>query len=577
MPITISVVVTAGESGDDLDATIRALYEQVHDEIEIVVLARPYVEIADHGPGVVVVRVDCVDALCRYRAVQLAAGEVVAFLKAGVIPTRTWARQLLMSYEQPDVGAVGGAVSSGLGMGSVKRQSVSARADSRVSEIDPPYDLYCDAAADPLLLLDEGNFSARRSALRQVVGSQGTCAPVSAAELGRRLVENGFRLAVAADAVIRDDRPGLVPSAEACPVECAVAEMPPQHQQRLFVPLSLALRARRHPRFVIGPTPSVYEGLPAEWLSGLHVLVPGSSDLDVSSLEGSGHGVAWLHRVPSLAPGVCAVPSSPEITTVGIEAGLLRELLRMRAADDGGSIDDLRPPGGWPFMELLSTDFAERRRRIAELVDKELGCGGETATAVAAELLDADLYPVSLPGLLRRTLRHTDSEFVRILFQSLVDRPPTADEQAFFTKEAALPGGRTRSVRNLASSSQGPQHRGAGNWVETLDQEIEAARLERLPATLALSSEEFVREAYSAILRRPADAPGMEHFELIARDTDSRLKVLEALTTSAEAQSKGVDMARALRGVGFYPRRRGRFVLGAHRLWRLRPTTRSDR
>lgn len=576
MASTISVVIAAGEGGAGLAATLRALYAQLYDDIEIVVLARAAVDVVDDVPGVTVVRCECVSSWCRFAAARQAVGDVVAFLDAGVIPMPTWAEKLLAGYDRPEIAAVGGAVASVSSMAIVNRQHVQDRADGRMWEVDAPYGLYCSGKANPLLVLDELNFSIRKSALSAQVGFDGSYSAFGAAELGRQIVDQGFQLAVAAHAVVRDYRSRLsaVPVPAPCHANCVAADIPFDQPARAFVPLAFERRFRRRPRFVIGPTSTMYDAMPCEWLSGLHLLVPGAIDLVVSPIAGPGLGAAWMHQVPALGTGVCSVPVSPELLKLGTEAGLLRELLRLRAVEQASSIDDLRPPGGWPLMELLAADAVTRQRHIAELVAEELGCGSDTADCLAQELLGADLYPVSLPGVVRRTLTLTDSEFVAALFESVLGRPASEQEQAHFLAEVVLPGGRTRCVRNLASSGEGPQQSGTGSWVEVVDREVEVARLERLPAVLTLPSKEFVTEAYSAILRRLPDPSGFAHFEVLARNPELRLSVLNSIASSAEAQSIGVDAARAVRSMGFRPHRRGLSVVRANQLWRSRLTSR---
>src|SRR5213076_711632 len=101
----VSVVIHAPGPPDDLARTLRALRQQAHAALEVVVIRSG--PCADAGDVILAefaaaVKVGhCPDghfARARNRGLALASGEAVAFLDAGAVPDPRWLAELVGAY-----------------------------------------------------------------------------------------------------------------------------------------------------------------------------------------------------------------------------------------------------------------------------------------------------------------------------------------------------------------------------------------------------------------------------------------------------------------------------------------------
>lgn len=557
MDVTMSAVVLALRVDAALLQTLHCLRCQTHEALEIVLVLPAAEDIADDGAGTRLVRCTCSQGVCHNSGLWAARGEIVAFLQSGVLPGPDWAVATVAAYEDHSVSAATGAVVSGQSNWMSAAAVVRDRSTGQMFVVDSPLDSYVVPGADPYLIAPGANLSVRRSPLLDVGGFDESSPRAVEEDLVRRLIDGGRRVVHAPGAVVHDLRErasGAASGPGADSLERCSPAVNYEQSREAFEPISAGLRSPGVVRCLIRydgdrsnlPNSSTHD----EW----HVLFIGGSKRSVAPEIWAGQPVGWVHSVPAIGGAVTAVPTSAALDTVGREAGLLRELMQLSSRRGGVVVEDQRGFDSWPFSTLLAADEPSRHRMVSQLVMAALRSDAPCADAVAAELLDGDAYPVPLPWLVRSTLVDPDDAFLSEVFETLVRRLPTDSEITYYAALVARPGGRARTVRNLASSREGQQPAGQGGWKAMVDDDVEATRWDRLRAALDLPAERFLAELYSTVLRRPPDAEGLAHHLPWAASRAGRIELVRSIASSDEANAVGVDASLVLIGIGAPPR-----------------------
>ncbi len=537
LDVTLSAVVPASRVDAALLQTLHCLRAQTHQALEIVLVLPESADGLDVVAGERLVRCACTPTVCHDSGLQAATGDIVAVLSPGLLPGPEWAAATVAAFDEGAAAAIGD-VASASSRWIPGRSAVRDRASRQVVEVDAPFDSYLAPNSDPYLVAPDSNFSVRRSVLGEL-GSVDESSSIAAAEdLGRRLIDAGHRVVRVHGALVHDVRDGGGDPAASGHVAGGPGRLP----EGVRSPGVVRCIIRDHGDTSSPSTPATHDEL--------HLLLSGASTHSVGVQPGAGPTVAWTHRVPAIGDAVTALAPSEALVAMGREAGVLRELLRIGSGRRELVIDDQRPLAGWPFAALLAADERSRRGLVGELVETALRCATPDALLVAAELLDGDAYPVALPALVRRTVELPDDAFLGEVFAILVRRAPTDAESAYFAVPLAREGGRTRTVRNVASSREGRQVVGKGEWTTIVDAEVEAARWTRLRVALDLPADRFLAELYSTVLRRPPDAEGLAHHRPQAARRASRVELVRSVATSGEAGAIGVDAAEVLAGIG---------------------------
>ena len=210
-PGSVSVVVSTLDRAAWLDRALTALAYQRHRDVEVIVVAGPSVDetaevLARHAPRIRVVECPLANlSASRNLGVQLAQGEVVAFLDDDAAPEPDWLERLCAPYADPAVGGVGGYIRDHGGV-AFQCQVVTADRFARSAEqggmqnarLDPP-----GPAVERYLSLTGANSAFRRQALLDVGGFDEAYAYfLDETDVCLRLVEAGWRLEVAPSAEV---------------------------------------------------------------------------------------------------------------------------------------------------------------------------------------------------------------------------------------------------------------------------------------------------------------------------------------------------------------------------------------
>jgi glycosyltransferase involved in cell wall biosynthesis len=171
-----SVVINTYNRGPSLRQTLRALRHQTCHEFEVVVVNGPSTDdtaaaLAEFAGAVRVGH--CPDVhLSRSRniGIDLAAGDVVAFLDDDAIPEPGWLEQLLAAYDSERVGGAGGVVFDHTGFRLQYCYAVCDRTGCPRFDSAPPGGTFARPGADPFVYLQGTNASFRRCCLVEVGG-----------------------------------------------------------------------------------------------------------------------------------------------------------------------------------------------------------------------------------------------------------------------------------------------------------------------------------------------------------------------------------------------------------------------
>ena len=171
----ISVVINTYNRATSLAQTLLGLRYQTHDAFEVVVVNGPS---TDQTESVLakfagMVRVGkCPEvhlSKSRNIGIELAAGEVVAFIDDDAIPEPTWLEQLATAYDSERVGGAGGVVYDHTGFRLQYRHNAFTRLAHEV-HLKGPADDYARPRANPFLGLMGTNSSFRRRCLEEING-----------------------------------------------------------------------------------------------------------------------------------------------------------------------------------------------------------------------------------------------------------------------------------------------------------------------------------------------------------------------------------------------------------------------
>jgi GT2 family glycosyltransferase len=210
--LTFSVVICTLDRCESLRRALDGLAQQTFRRFEVVVVNGPSsdgtsallegypVKVASY-PGAAHV------SRARNVGVQLAAGDVFAFLDDDAAPAPDWLELLAGTHEDTAVAAAGGPVFD-VPLDRVEWAICTSTRDGAVdTDSEPPADGYLGRGADPFLYFAGCNMSVRRSAFRDVGGFN----PVlpycyEDTELCMRLVDADARLVWVEEALVRHER-----------------------------------------------------------------------------------------------------------------------------------------------------------------------------------------------------------------------------------------------------------------------------------------------------------------------------------------------------------------------------------
>jgi GT2 family glycosyltransferase len=212
-PIPITIVINTLNRRDHLKRTLIALREQTHPAFEVVVVDGPS---SDGTAEMLTAFADrarlatCSEAslgVSRNIGVELAAGDIVAFIDDDAVPRANWLELLAAQFSDERVAAVGGPVFD-VPLNRVEwRLCTCTRLGVPDTNTTGTIDRYLAPGSDPFAYLAGCNMSFRRSRLLEIGGFNSLLpANYDDVEVCCQLIDQGHRLAYAESALVRHER-----------------------------------------------------------------------------------------------------------------------------------------------------------------------------------------------------------------------------------------------------------------------------------------------------------------------------------------------------------------------------------
>ena len=205
----ISVVVNTYNRAHRIPATLEGLSRQAYANFEVVVVNGPSTDntrevLREYGNGIRIAHCPVAElGRSRNIGIDMAAGEIVAFIDDDAVPRDAWLDRLVSRYDAPNVAGVGGYVFDGLHDCMQWKICTSSRLGDGDIDASPPIEKYLGQGADPFLYLPGCNMSFRRSVLVEVGGFDERYAyGYEDPDICCRIIDAGYRLALQDDAIV---------------------------------------------------------------------------------------------------------------------------------------------------------------------------------------------------------------------------------------------------------------------------------------------------------------------------------------------------------------------------------------
>ena len=171
-----SVVIATSNRGPSLRDLLGALRHQTFGDFEVIVVKGPSKDDTDRVLADWAADIRVVDnpelnlSRSRNLGIDVASGEIVAFIDDDAIPEPDWLESLMACFQDEGVGGAGGFVYDMTGINMQFRYAVCDRAGRPDFDRLPPFDEFSRPGADPCIYLQGTNMSFRREALEAVGG-----------------------------------------------------------------------------------------------------------------------------------------------------------------------------------------------------------------------------------------------------------------------------------------------------------------------------------------------------------------------------------------------------------------------
>jgi glycosyltransferase involved in cell wall biosynthesis len=211
--ISVTVVINTDNRGVTIEKTLEGLRRQTYQKFEVVVVTGPSAESTNvllrrYAPHIKIAR--CPEAkigISRNIGVEVATGDVVAFIDDDAVPESSWLERIVSGYQDPSVAAVGGHVFD-VPLGRIEwRICTCTRSGEPSTDAPPPAEIHLGKGANPFLYLAGCNMSFRRSVLIATGGFNELFAyGYDDVEVCCRIVDSGQKIALLEDAIVNHDR-----------------------------------------------------------------------------------------------------------------------------------------------------------------------------------------------------------------------------------------------------------------------------------------------------------------------------------------------------------------------------------
>ena len=205
---SISVVIATYNRADCIAATLDGLLAQTYRHFEVIIVVGPCtddtLEVVEAYPRARILR--CPEArlgLARNIGINVAGGEILAFIDDDAVPRETWLAQLAAAYANPGVGAAGGYVWDAVNDCMQWRVCACSRTGKPQTDAPPPLDAYQGPGADPFIYLAGCNMSLRRDLVEELGGfNEALVSVYEDVDMFRRVVDGGRLVTVLPAALV---------------------------------------------------------------------------------------------------------------------------------------------------------------------------------------------------------------------------------------------------------------------------------------------------------------------------------------------------------------------------------------
>jgi GT2 family glycosyltransferase len=218
--IPISIVINTYNRAQHLPTTLEGLRTQTYPEFEVVVVNGPSTDGTDLllRHYAMDLKIVCCPkprlGLSRNLGIEMAAGEIVAFIDDDAVPDNGWLEKLAFAYADPSVAAAGGYVFD-IPLGHIAWRVCTCTRTGEWSANSPrPAGAYLGRGADPFLYLNGCNMSFRRCALLEIGGfNEEFTYAYDDVDVCCRVIDAGHQIALVENAIVYHQRaPNLVRS-----------------------------------------------------------------------------------------------------------------------------------------------------------------------------------------------------------------------------------------------------------------------------------------------------------------------------------------------------------------------------
>jgi GT2 family glycosyltransferase len=211
--IPISIVINTYNRAQHLPTTLEGLRTQTYPEFEVVVVNGPSTDGTDlllRHYAMDLKIVCCPEprlGVSRNLGIEMAAGEIVAFIDDDAVPDNGWLERLASAYADPSVAAAGGYVFD-IPLGHVAWRVCTCTRSGEWSANSPrPAKAYLGRGADPFLYLNGCNMSFRRCALLEIGGfNEEFTYAYDDVDVCCRIIDAGHQIALVEDAIVYHQR-----------------------------------------------------------------------------------------------------------------------------------------------------------------------------------------------------------------------------------------------------------------------------------------------------------------------------------------------------------------------------------
>lgn len=210
---SVSVIVSTLNRRDYLQQTLLALREQTYKQFEVIVVNGPSRDGTDEmlrafrGTARLASCGQASVGLSRNIGIELAAGDIVAFIDDDSPPETAWLEQLVARYRDPEVAAVGGAVFDIPLNEVIWTLCTCTRLGVPDTDSPGPLEKYLAVGADPVAYLPGCNMSFVRDVLCEVGGFNPLLRYCyEDVEVCARVIDRGHGINVIDDALVRHYR-----------------------------------------------------------------------------------------------------------------------------------------------------------------------------------------------------------------------------------------------------------------------------------------------------------------------------------------------------------------------------------